>query len=50
MNKILQLIVLFWTVIQDGEYEYVAWIENNEITVKISIHNFLFAQTKFLIK
>ncbi len=50
MNKTLQLIVLFWTVIQDGEYEYVAWIENNEVTVKISIHNFLFVQTKFLIK
>lgn len=49
-DKKLQLVILFWTEIQEGEYEYIAWIEDNEITVKIAIHDFLFAQTKFVIK
>ena len=43
----IQLVIMLWTIIQENEYEYVAWIDNDEINVRIAIHDFVFINVTF---
>ena len=42
------LLVMNWSNIQENNYRYIAWIENNgSFHVKIVIHNFLYSEIVF---
>lgn len=44
----LQMLVMNWTDIQEHNYRYIAWLENNNFFhVKIVIHDFLYAEIIF---
>lgn len=46
-NK-MQMIIMNWSEIQEHNYRYIAWLENDEsFHVKIVIHDFLFAEIIF---
>ncbi len=46
--KRIPLAVMAWTDVQDGNYRYVAWYENDDsFHVKMVIHDFLFAEVIF---
>lgn len=47
-NKKLQMLLMTWSDIQEYNYKYIAWMENNcTFHVKIVIHDFLFAEIIF---
>lgn len=47
-NSDISLVMMDWNDIQDNEYRYICWLENNhEIHVKIVIHDFLYAEIIF---
>lgn len=43
----MNLVLLFWTVIQENNYEYIVWIDKDFINVKIAIHDFTFVYVKY---
>ena len=43
-----QFVVMNWTDVQEGEYKYVAWIENDQtMHVRMVIHEFVYAEVVF---
>jgi hypothetical protein len=42
-----QMIVMDWHEIQEGNYRYIAWLENDTFCVRIVIHDFLYAEIMF---
>lgn len=42
-NISINQVVMDWMCIQEGNYEYLTWIESDGIHVKIAIHDFIFA-------
>lgn len=42
-NISIDQVVMDWMCIQEGNYEYLTWIESDGIHVKIAIHDFIFA-------
>lgn len=46
-SKIISSAIMLWTVIQEGNYEYIAWIEDDKMHVKIAIHDFVFSHVVF---
>jgi hypothetical protein len=45
----IKLVIMLWTIIQNNNYEYIAWIDEKEINVKIIIHDFVFSHARFSI-
>lgn len=44
----LQMLIMNWSDIQEHNYRYIAWLENdNSFHIKIVIHDFLFAEITF---
>lgn len=46
-DKKIAFAIMLWTVVQENNYEYVAWIQDDKFHVKIAIHNFLFSHVVF---
>jgi hypothetical protein len=49
-QMMLNLCMMDWTDIQDDNYRYICWLDNDNIYVRIVIKEFLYAQIQFVSK